>query len=184
MKFYSYLWLRDDGSPYYAGKGKGKRAFSAYHSFHPPADPSRILIFPHATEIESFESEIAFIKWFGRKDLGTGGLRNLTDGGEGSSGRIASQETRAKIGAKGRGRKQSPVAKRHQIAAQLGSTRSVETRAKQAAAAKGRKHSEATKAKLAIYRRGIKASSETKVKISLGQRRRQEQEFLRTVAWG
>ena len=82
MEFYSYLWLREDGLPYYAGKGKGRRAFVSHGRIQPPKDHSRILVFPHETETEAFESEIAFIKWFGRKDLGTGCLRNLTDGGE------------------------------------------------------------------------------------------------------
>jgi hypothetical protein len=83
MGFYTYLWLREDGTPYYAGKGSGKRAFiSAGHVCHRPVDKNRILIFSHVSELEAFESEIAFIKWFGRKDLGTGCLRNLTNGGE------------------------------------------------------------------------------------------------------
>jgi hypothetical protein len=84
MLFYSYLWLREeDESPYYAGKGSGNRAFISHgHSVHRPSDDSRILVFWHTTETEAFESEMAFIKWFGRKDNGTGCLQNHTDGGE------------------------------------------------------------------------------------------------------
>lgn len=83
MDFYSYLWLRADGTPYYAGKGKGNRAFvRASHRLRPPDDHSRILVFPMASEAEAFESEIALIELFGREDLGKGRLLNLTDGGE------------------------------------------------------------------------------------------------------
>jgi len=82
-QFYSYLWLRRDTTPYYAGKGSGRRAFiNADHGVHCPASDSRILVFMHATEAEAFESEKSFIRWFGRKDLGTGCLRNRTDGGD------------------------------------------------------------------------------------------------------
>jgi len=28
VEFYTYLWLREDGTPYYVGKGCGKRAFT------------------------------------------------------------------------------------------------------------------------------------------------------------
>lgn len=89
-QFYSYLWLREDGTPYYAGKGYGRRAFRSHwrsnHVFYPPKDKSRILIFPMLNEAEAFESEVALIDLFGRKDLGTGCLRNFTDGGDGASG--------------------------------------------------------------------------------------------------
>jgi hypothetical protein len=82
-RFYSYLWLRKDATPYYVGKGTGRRAFiTADHRVPCPKDDSRILIFWHPTEAEAFESEKAFIKWFGRKDLGTGCLRNRTEGGD------------------------------------------------------------------------------------------------------
>jgi hypothetical protein len=85
MEFYSYLWLRADGTPYYAGKGKERRAFVRHRLggvLSPPPDRSRILIFPMANEAEAFESEIALIDLFGRKDLGTGCLRNESAGGE------------------------------------------------------------------------------------------------------
>ena len=81
MEFYSYLWLRADGTPYYAGKGKGNRAhIRGSHRLRPPDDNSRILIFPMASEADALESEIALIDLFGRKDLGTGCLRNFTTG--------------------------------------------------------------------------------------------------------
>lgn len=87
MEFYSYLWLREDETPYYVGKGTGNRAWvrDSHHCF-PPKDRSRILIFPQDSEADAFESERALIWLFGRKDIGTGILRNMTDGGEGQSG--------------------------------------------------------------------------------------------------
>jgi hypothetical protein len=81
--FYTYLWLRDDGTPYYVGKGHGKRA---YRKGCPPHD--RILVQPHPSEQDAFAAEIFLILYFGRKDLGAGCLRNLTDGGEGASGNL------------------------------------------------------------------------------------------------
>ena len=83
MGFYSYMWLREDGSPYYVGKGTRRRAYVRHtHRVAPPTESSRILVFPMLSEAEAFESEIALIELFGRKDIGTGCLRNLTDGGE------------------------------------------------------------------------------------------------------
>jgi hypothetical protein len=90
MIFYAYLWLREDGTPWYVGKGTRRRAFVAHSksgfTFHPPRDRSRVLILPRASEREAFATEIELIRNWGRKDLGTGCLRNLTDGGDGSSG--------------------------------------------------------------------------------------------------
>src|SRR5579864_5257005 len=81
-QFYSYLWLREDGTPWYAGKGSGKRAYRQHGSFYPPKDRSLILILPRATEREAFETEKELIRNWGRKDLGTGCLYNRTEGGE------------------------------------------------------------------------------------------------------
>lgn len=97
-KFYVYAYLRDDGSPYYIGKGSGNRAWSkSRKGFQPPSDASRIvLIKEFLSEDDAFNLERAGIVLFGRKDLGTGVLRNLTDGGEGSSGVKPSKETKEK----------------------------------------------------------------------------------------
>jgi hypothetical protein len=101
MKFYSYLWLRDDGTPYYVGKGSGRRAFVPHvfekKTFKPPVDKAHIVLFPMDSEALALESEVSLIALFGRKDIGTGILRNLSDGGEGVSGLRHSDATKAKM---------------------------------------------------------------------------------------
>jgi hypothetical protein len=81
--FYTYLWLRPDGTPYYVGKGINHRGFtSEMHRFPCPRDNSRIIIQEHPSESEAYLAEVFLIAYYGRKDLGTGCLRNLTDGGD------------------------------------------------------------------------------------------------------
>ena len=98
-KFYTYAYLREDKTPYYIGKGAGDRAHhKGKRCVKPPKDKSRIIVLKHnLTEEEAFWHEIYMIAVFGRKDLGTGILHNRTDGGEGSSGAIMSEESRKKM---------------------------------------------------------------------------------------
>ena len=103
-QFYTYLWLREDGTPYYVGKGSKVRAFVKHdHRCPVPSDRSRILIQYFVSEADAFTAEVFLIEFYGRKDLGTGCLRNLTNGGEKppitrhNKGKSPSKETRQKI---------------------------------------------------------------------------------------
>ena len=79
--FYTYMWLREDGTPYYVGKGSGDRA-CAWHKRMGNAPKGRVVVYIALDEDEAFEMEKLLIWYYGRKDLGTGCLRNLSDGGE------------------------------------------------------------------------------------------------------
>ncbi|QPX48278.1 hypothetical protein PQC13_gp313 [Synechococcus phage S-SRM01] len=104
--FYTYAYLREDLTPYYIGKGKSYRAYRKNKNVHPPKDKSRIIFLKqNLTEEEAFKHEKYMIAVFGRKDLGTGILHNRTDGGEGTSGNVLSQDTKDKIGNYWRGKK-------------------------------------------------------------------------------
>jgi hypothetical protein len=99
--YYIYAYLRKDGSPYYIGKGKNYRAWSKDHSVNLPKDKSKIIIMEsNLTEVGAFALERFYIRWYGRKDINTGILRNLTDGGEGGK---LSEITRQKLSISNKG---------------------------------------------------------------------------------
>ena len=157
-RFYTYAYLREDRTPYYIGKGKDGRAYVKYkREIKPPKDKSKIIFLKkNLTEEEAFKHEIYMIAVFGRKDLGTGILRNRTNGGEGSSGAVVSEETKARISESQKGNKNH----------NYGKTTSEETKRKLSEINKGKIVSEETREKLRQASKNKLHSDETKKKIS------------------
>jgi hypothetical protein len=104
--FYTYLWLRYDGTPYYVGKRQRDRGLvKARHRVDRPHSKRFILIQEHPCEADAFAAEMFLIAYYGRADLGKGCLRNLSDGGEGESGRVFTEQHKANIRASALNRK-------------------------------------------------------------------------------
>jgi len=82
-KFYVYAYLREDRySPFYIGKGCGKRCYyKRGKNCKPPKDKSRIIIIKDKLlEDDAFELEKVLINFWGRKCDG-GILLNISPGG-------------------------------------------------------------------------------------------------------
>lgn len=158
MEYYTYAYLREDRTPYYIGKGKDDRVYCRWRrGAKPPKDKSRIIFLKqNLTEEEAFKHEIYMIAVFGRKDLKTGILHNRTNGGEGSSGAVVSEETKAKISTSQKGDKNH----------NYGKATSEETKKKLSEIGKGRVFSEETKKKLSQASKNKTHSEETKKKLS------------------
>ena len=82
--YYVYEYLREDDTPYYVGKGKNGRWRQKHSIAVPPKERVRFVA-KDLTEKEAFDLEKQLILEHGRKDLGTGPLRNMTTGGEGAT---------------------------------------------------------------------------------------------------
>lgn len=166
-RFYVYAYLRSKDSengkkntPYYIGKGCGDRATSKLRTIPKPSDPALIIYVEEGlTEEEAFSLEKYYIALYGRIDNGTGSLRNLSDGGDGPSGAIHSEETKRKRAEAGRGRRHSKESALKISEAQLAEKNHMW----------GKVVSEETRLKLSKANKGLKRSKETCQRIAAGK---------------
>jgi hypothetical protein len=168
--FYVYAYIDPrDNTPFYIGKGHGDRdqdhlRRSVYTN---PVHSKRFLykkirkliaagvqpvihrVLDNLSEDLAFFWETFFIHALGRRNLGTGSLCNLTNGGEGTSGLLVSAETR---------RKQSQ--------SHIGIRQSPEVCRLRAEARRGYRHTEETKHKISVAHCGKTLSTEHRKKLS------------------
>jgi hypothetical protein len=167
--FYTYAYLREDRTPYYIGKGKGKRIHQKCRRlFNLPPKERRIFLKKNLTEEEAFKHEIYMIAVFGRKDLGTGILNNFTNGGEGASGLKCSEETKRKLSESHKGITHTEETKRKLSESHKGITPSEESRKKMSESRKGIALSKETRKKMSLSKKGLKwgyHSEETKERM-------------------
>lgn len=155
-----YQHLKPNGEIFYIGIGKCEKR--AYNKFNRNKYWKNIvnkygynveILYDNLTIKEAKQLEIYLIKYYGRKDLKTGNLVNMTSGGEGTYGRITSKESNIKRSNSMKGR---IFSKEHRLKLSLSN--------------KGKTVSEETKLKMKKSRKNI--SEETRLKMSLFQRNR------------
>jgi len=165
-QFYAYIHAKPDGTPFYVGKGNGTRAhrLSGRNSYHARTvakyGKQNILIgkLDCSSEEISFNLEIGLIKCLKRMGVS---LANMTDGGEGPSGRTITDEHKAKISAANT----NPSAETRAKMSEASRNKSPEVIERLRLACVGRIHSAETREKMSITRMGRVPTAETIEKL-------------------
>jgi hypothetical protein len=129
-----------------------------------PPQRERTVIKPVANEAAAFAMEVRLIRKYGRKDLGTGCLRNRTDGGEGVSGRKLTLASRRAISKARTGMKFTEEHKAAIAAVRTGTKATLATREKMSRSRVGKR---LPSEKTSMYGKHHKKSSRSKTAKSL-----------------
>jgi hypothetical protein len=164
---YVYRHIRlDKNEPFYIGIGSGikgiyKRAYNKngrnifWKRIKNKTDYRVEILFDDLTWEEACEKEKEFIALYGRRNINTGILCNMTDGGEGSLGCIVSSETRKKLSYGKKGIKKPPRSEEHKINLSISRT-----------GVKRGPHNEETKRKIGLVHKGKIIPHEMRIRIS------------------
>lgn len=181
--FYIYALFRENGVPFYIGKGRKHRMFrhetDALRAINTRShrhaiirdmlargiEIPKIKLHDGLTEAVAFDYERTLIAAIGRADRETGPLANNTDGGEGPSGRRMSPEQLEKHRAARIGRKMSPEAIEKIRKARTGKKLTREAIEKMRAANAGKKLSPEHIEKARLARLGWRPSPEHAKKL-------------------
>lgn len=101
--YYVYAhYIVGEDLPFYVGKGKNDRAWSKtghnvyWNRVVKKYEYEIKILYENLNEVDAHEIEKELITRYGRKNTKTGCLVNMTEGGEGSSGTIQSENTKQK----------------------------------------------------------------------------------------
>lgn len=162
----------DTNEVFYIGIGCEKRPDSKrhrnkwWHNIVNKTDYRVDILFDDLTWEEACKKEKEFITLYGRRDLNTGTLVNMTDGGDGMLGRIMTDEIKLKIGLGNKGKTYTDETKLKMSQALKGKKLSEEHKQKLSQAGKGRTFSEEHKLKISQAGKGRILSEESRQKIS------------------
>lgn len=111
--YYVYTYLDESLNPYYVGMGCKNRMIAKHLYVNVPAF-DKIIVEDNLTQQQAWDREIELIAQYGREDLGTGPLKNLTDGGPTQkSGWSHSNQTKKTISIKNTGKIRTPEHKKN-----------------------------------------------------------------------
>jgi hypothetical protein len=179
--YHLYIYFRPNGVPCYVGigrnkrwldhlkKGSGNRHLKAIIALAGGTTP-HVKIRDGMTKAQAIEAEIALIAAIGRKDLGTGPLVNLTDGGDGPSGFIVGEDVRRIIGQKSKEKWNDPATRARIIEAQNKGRATPEYRKKRSEISKANASNSDVRARSAETKRKTLLNPEIRKKISIATR--------------